>query len=306
MSDVYKLQYNSMTLAFPGWNGYVGYDAPSFYTLTLETDGHGTLSAETLTGHAGDTVILSPTYNTYFRFSSYDCTGGTIEGNTFTFGNQNATAKVNFQLNSFTAKGTMYWINQFTGSYQGARDAYPELRITGWTGASPSSTMTGGIGTSYGATGTSKAGNFTGHRGWKDIGTYSSTSLKKPVNCSAWRISAGIDVGGQHNQGAGYGYEDGARVLTASVGIDGTGTAKTNSVNNGWFPSNSQGTRTGHFNVTATASQLGAATNPGSYVPYVVAYNYGGITQGSGGFYSWAHNRITSFSGPWTASGIMP
>lgn len=73
--------------------------------LTLETDGHGTLSADVLSGFEGDTVTLSPTYNTYYRFSGYDCTGGTIAGNTFTFGNQNATAKVNFQLNSFTASG---------------------------------------------------------------------------------------------------------------------------------------------------------------------------------------------------------
>jgi hypothetical protein len=26
MSDTYKLQYNGMTLAYPGWNGYVGYE----------------------------------------------------------------------------------------------------------------------------------------------------------------------------------------------------------------------------------------------------------------------------------------
>lgn len=25
MSDVYKLQYNGMTLAYPGWNGYIAY-----------------------------------------------------------------------------------------------------------------------------------------------------------------------------------------------------------------------------------------------------------------------------------------
>lgn len=73
--------------------------------LTLETDGHGTLSADILSGFAGDTVTLSPTYNTYYRFSGYDCTGGTIEGNTFTFGEEDATAKANFKTNNFTARG---------------------------------------------------------------------------------------------------------------------------------------------------------------------------------------------------------
>lgn len=41
MSDVYKIQYNGMTLAYPGWNGYVGYEkfAPHFeYTTLWETD----------------------------------------------------------------------------------------------------------------------------------------------------------------------------------------------------------------------------------------------------------------------------
>ena len=73
--------------------------------LTLETDGHGTLSADVLSGFEGDTVTLSPTYNTYYRFSGYDCTGGTIEGNTFTFGNENATAFAGFSGNAFTASG---------------------------------------------------------------------------------------------------------------------------------------------------------------------------------------------------------
>jgi len=27
MADIYKLQYNGLTLAYPGWNGYVGYEA---------------------------------------------------------------------------------------------------------------------------------------------------------------------------------------------------------------------------------------------------------------------------------------
>jgi len=40
MSDIYKLQYNGMTLAYPGWNGYVSYEkfAPHFeYTTLWET-----------------------------------------------------------------------------------------------------------------------------------------------------------------------------------------------------------------------------------------------------------------------------
>jgi len=76
------------------------------YTLTLQTDGHGTLAASKTTGYAGDTVTLTPTNNTYYRFNNYQCTGGSIVGNTFTFGAQNATAKANFNTNTVTASGT--------------------------------------------------------------------------------------------------------------------------------------------------------------------------------------------------------
>ena len=42
----------------------------AIYTLTLQTDGHGTIAATQTTGHAGDTVTLSNTYNTYYRFNN--------------------------------------------------------------------------------------------------------------------------------------------------------------------------------------------------------------------------------------------
>ena len=75
------------------------------YTLTLQTDGHGKLAASKTTGHKGDTVTLTPTYSSYYRFNNYSQTGGSINGNTFTFGSQNATAKANFKANAFTASG---------------------------------------------------------------------------------------------------------------------------------------------------------------------------------------------------------
>lgn len=106
MSDVYKIQYNGMTLAYPGWNGYVGYDnVAAFKTLTLCASEGGTVTASVLTGLPGDTVTLTPTYNTYYRFNNYSVTGGTIAGNTFTFGNEDATAQANFKVNYFTATG---------------------------------------------------------------------------------------------------------------------------------------------------------------------------------------------------------
>lgn len=167
MADLYKLQYNGMTLAYPGWNGYVGYeDAPSFYTLTLETDGHGTLSAETLTGYAGDTVTLAPTYNTYYRFSGYDCTGGTIAGNTFTFGQEDATAKANFKPNKFT----------ITGNYNYAQTTY----TASWD-AKVRSIAGDGVPTSWGTVGN----NFN------------------PGSCSAYGFTYRTKVGGWFERGTG-------------------------------------------------------------------------------------------------------
>lgn len=84
-----------------------GYSAiPVIYTLTLQNDGHGTLTANKVTGNPGDTVTLNPAHNSYYRFNNYSVTGGTINGNTFTFGNGNATAKANFKVNNVTITGT--------------------------------------------------------------------------------------------------------------------------------------------------------------------------------------------------------
>ena len=106
MSDTYKLQYDGMTLTYPGWNGYVSYDAPSFKTLTLYNSEGGTLTANKLTGYPGDTINLSTAYNTYWRFSGYQLTGdGSLVGNDYTFGNEDASICACYKKNAFTATG---------------------------------------------------------------------------------------------------------------------------------------------------------------------------------------------------------
>lgn len=75
-------------------------------SITLTTDGHGKLVATKTTGYPGDTVTLTPTYSSYYRFNNYGLTGaGSINGNTYTFGDGNATIKANFKDNTFTARG---------------------------------------------------------------------------------------------------------------------------------------------------------------------------------------------------------
>ena len=108
MSDIYKLQYNGMTLAYPGWNGYVSYEsAPAFKTLTLCASNGGTLTADTITGMPGDTIELAPTYDTYWRLSGYEVYGdGSVSDNTYTFGNDDEQiVSAYFKPNAFTATG---------------------------------------------------------------------------------------------------------------------------------------------------------------------------------------------------------
>ena len=96
MSDIYKLQYANNTLTYPGWNGYVGYEIGAIHNLTLETDGHGTISATKTTGYSGDTAILTNTPATNYIFSGYSVTGADLNDNILSFANQDATAKAWF------------------------------------------------------------------------------------------------------------------------------------------------------------------------------------------------------------------
>ena len=107
MSDIYKLQYDGMTLTYPGWNGFVSYEySTAFKTLTLYNSEGGTLTANKLTGYPGETINLTTAYDTYWRFSGYQLTGdGLLVGNDYTFGTEDATICACFKPNAFTATG---------------------------------------------------------------------------------------------------------------------------------------------------------------------------------------------------------
>lgn len=102
------------------YNGHCLYRViPDPYILTLQTDGNGTLTADKITGYAGDTVTLTPTNNTYYRFKNYQSTGGSIVDNKFTFGDSDATAMAYFSANTFTASGSFETAQYINGSYTG-------------------------------------------------------------------------------------------------------------------------------------------------------------------------------------------
>lgn len=79
------------------WNGEVVWGVPPYYTLTLQTDGHGTLTANKLSGYPNDTSVLSYTANSNYAFSGYSLEGGgSIQNNTYTFGNEDGIVKAWF------------------------------------------------------------------------------------------------------------------------------------------------------------------------------------------------------------------
>ena len=166
MSDTYKLQYNGMTLAYPGWNGYVSYEAaPAYKTLTLCASNGGTLTADTITGFPGDTVELAPTYDTYWRFSGYDVYGdGSVSDNTYTFGNDDEQiVSAYFKPNAFTATGNFDKGSNVTAA------------VTGNTGV-----------TQYVA----RYAKHTAHTGDVPAEWYSDSNTWNPVNASSYSITA--------------------------------------------------------------------------------------------------------------------
>ena len=81
-------------------------DPNAYHTITLTTDGNGSIQSTTLTGRPGETATLNTNYSAYYRFKDYGLTGGgSIDGNTYTFGTSDATIQANFKPNAFTAIG---------------------------------------------------------------------------------------------------------------------------------------------------------------------------------------------------------
>lgn len=335
MADIYKLQYNGMTLAYPGWNGYVSFEyepieyvrfgavANATATLGITATYNGQTTSWNNAGSTaykdipiGSDVVITASTPEYFRcgcgapvgldnFASANWSRGFSAHGTVTASGYATTT--NTQKNTFTARGNLQWTNNFNGSYQGVADAYPSLQITGWTGTVASSTMTGGEGTNYGATGTSKANNMkAAYHAWKSFTNWKSTSLKAPVNCSAWKLSAHMNITGHRNVTS-VGIFCGAseRAVTAQACINGTGTGRSSVSTNSWFPT-SQSNKTTAYDLTATAAKYGTATNLGSYGVHFTAYNYGTVGNGSGSCGSWAYHRVIGCNGTWLASGIMP
>lgn len=122
MADTYKLQYDGMTLTYPGWGGYVSYEElAKIYNLQLIQSTGGTIASNTTSGYNGDIVTLSNTPNTYYNFNGYSITGATLTGNDFAFDNSDVSAKANFTLKP----SAVFYTN--TNSYNRASNSTSQL-----------------------------------------------------------------------------------------------------------------------------------------------------------------------------------
>lgn len=236
------------------------------YTLTLQNDGHGTISANKVTGFAGDTVTLSTSYNTYYRFNNYSVTGGTINGNTFTFGNGNATAKANFKTNNFTA----------TGKFESGSN----VQITG-KGSSKSTDVP------------EKYAIYGAHTGNVPTAWYNTSNRWKPSNVSGYSMTLNTKMTFS-GKTIWQGYRGGMSFATGTTMIG------TTASNTRTYYKNDQGSAIWNYNETVTTTAQNV--NYGISGKLSITASYG---QGDYG-YATATYIAASSTGTWTATGIAP
>lgn len=105
MSDIYKLQYNSMTLAYPGWNGYVGYElqVPQQFRLVGST-----ATPVTFDFSDGQSYTVTGTQDvTVNKGTQVTITAHSIRGKTFSLQG----------LDNFTISNVAWNHKTYTGSY---------------------------------------------------------------------------------------------------------------------------------------------------------------------------------------------
>lgn len=239
------------------------------YTLTLQNDGHGTIGATKTTGYAGDTVTLSNSYNTYYRFNNYTQTGGSLNGSTFTFGNADATAKANFKVNYFTAKGNFEkGSNVSVAGKTGSKSAWNYSNVAEKYAVHQA--HTGSIPTAWYATSNRwKPNNVSGYSMTMNAKLTFTAKKDKAYNGASAAMTGVTLVGSTQNQSQTFSV-DSTAATTRSYSK--TVTTTTQNVNYG------------------VSARLGAA-----------GYFAGGIARASTATYI-----ANGTSGTWTATGIAP
>jgi hypothetical protein len=135
------------------------------FPIVYENDGHGTLTGDTNIGIPGQPINLTTAYNTYYRFSGYDVTGGYVEDGKL-YATAACTARAVYKPNKFT----------ITGNYN-----YGQVTYTASWDAKVRSIDGDGVPTSWGTVGN----NFN------------------PGSCSAYGFTYRTQVGAWFERGTG-------------------------------------------------------------------------------------------------------
>ena len=135
MADLYKLQFANNTLTYPGWNGFLQYEDPmAGYPITYLSDEHVSLTGDPIYVPGSEGITLDSGYDTYYRISGYDITGGSIvDGKLVPTGP--CTIKAVQKINYFTARGKFNQVTrgQENWGYDGTGQAYAYAYYTGGT-----------------------------------------------------------------------------------------------------------------------------------------------------------------------------
>ena len=257
-------------------------------TLTLLTNGNGTLTADKLTGMPGDTVVLVPTNSSYYRFNSYSVTGGTIENNVFTFGYTDATACANFGANYFTVSGGFKESNSYVNSTGGTayNPVTQYLVVRGISGDVPSGWFKRG-GSSYSGWSPWQANDYSislNLRARVDIDIYANIGLggKNQYGGSAW-VSGYFNNGLNNTDVESFSFSDYDQDITH--------------ISTSWYYSK---------DVTTTDQRVSVYAGD----PYAMGIRLSAnvVNYTAPGYYWTAAARINSAgnTGTWTATGIAP
>jgi hypothetical protein len=107
------------------------------FPIVYENDGHGTLTGDTDIGIPGQPINLTTAYNTYYRLSGYDVTGGYVEDGKL-YATAACTARAVYKPNAFTATGTFGYANKLaggnpvTGNYNAVLKAFTGGKPDNW------------------------------------------------------------------------------------------------------------------------------------------------------------------------------
>lgn len=126
------------------------------HTVTVQNDGHGTVTASPTTGYSGTQVTLSTTPASNYEFSGYTITGATLTGNKFNIGTSNVTAKAWFKQSNpyanitggFTYRTSAATPNGLTFDFAGGVGKDPTVKFTKYN---DSYVAQGSVTKSYGA-----------------------------------------------------------------------------------------------------------------------------------------------------------